>query len=140
MRISVLVTLILLAGCVQLPPSPQDIDAKRFAAVPEKAVIYLVRTPMDGPVTGPVTLEAEGGGMITTHPRTYYRWEVTPGKLRIAAMYASVANITFQTQPGRIYFVEQTVTGSRRSGTQMQFLVQIDENRGRMLVSNSQLL
>lgn len=34
---------ILIAGCAQLPPTPQDIQAKKFEGVPDKAVIYRVR-------------------------------------------------------------------------------------------------
>jgi len=38
-----LVVAVMLAGCVQLPPTPQDIQAKKFEGVPDKAVIYIVR-------------------------------------------------------------------------------------------------
>lgn len=34
---------VLVAGCAQLPPSWQDVEAKRFESVPGKAVIYIVR-------------------------------------------------------------------------------------------------
>ncbi|MGZ8229401.1 MAG: hypothetical protein ACXW2A_06575, partial [Burkholderiales bacterium] len=36
-----------LAACAQLPPSPQEIEAKRFESVPGKAVIYVVRDEPD---------------------------------------------------------------------------------------------
>jgi len=136
----ILIVLFALAGCVQLPPTPQDIQAKKFEPVPDKAVIYIVRPGIDAPVIGSVSLDAPGAGMVTTQPRTYYRWEVAPGRYRIAAMFASTAAVTLQTEPGKIYFVQQTVTGSRREGTKMQFLEIVDDRTGRRLVADAELL
>jgi len=36
-----------LAGCQQLPLTPQDLQARKFEAVPDKAVIYVVRDAVD---------------------------------------------------------------------------------------------
>jgi hypothetical protein len=134
----ILLTALLIAGCAQLPPSPQDIQARTFAPVPDKAVIYVVRTPLD-------SLHASGLSLgdraqITTLPGTYYRWEVTPGVHRIAGFAAANESFTLTTVAGRIYFLEHTVIGSRQSGPQTTSLRQIDERNGRALVMHAQLL
>jgi hypothetical protein len=45
---SLLIGLVLvLAGCQQIPLTPEDIQARKFEPVPDKAVIYLVRDNPD---------------------------------------------------------------------------------------------
>ena len=97
---------LLLAGCVQLPPTPQDLQAKQFEALPDKAVIYVVR---DYPelIDAGATLKLGDSGMITTYPGTYYRWEVPPGAHRISGYAGDSGSITIVTEAGRIYFVQQ---------------------------------
>jgi hypothetical protein len=127
----------LFAGCAQLPPTPQDIQAKQFQPVADKAVIYIVRTPVDGQVAAALSIP---GGMISTHPGTYYRLEVAPGRHRIEGAGATTAAVTLQAEAGRIYFVEQTATGGPRDGIQTMSLHRVDETRGRRLVNDATLL
>lgn len=134
----ILLTALLIAGCAQLPPSPQDIQAKTFAPVPDKAVIYVVRTPLDSLHGGGLSLGDRAH--ITTAPGTYYRWEVAPGVHRIAGFAAANESITLTTAAGRIYFLEHTVIGARQSGPQTTNLRQLDERNGRALVMQAQLL
>lgn len=129
---------LVLAGCVQLPPTPQDIQARKFQSLPDKAVIYIVRTPMDSFEASGLTLDDIG--MITTHAGTYYRWEVTPGIHRVAGYGPANESITVTAAAGRIYFFEHTVRGTLRSGPQVTSIRQIDEREGRILVSRSRLL
>jgi hypothetical protein len=137
-RILLMTLALVVAGCVQLPPTPQDVHSKRFESLPDRAVIYVVRTPMD-------SWEASGlslgdSALITTNPGTYYRWEVTPGTHHIGGYASTNESIVLNTVPGRIYFLEHTVRGTRRSGVQSTSIRQIDEREGRALVSRSQLL
>jgi len=134
----ILLSALLLAGCAQLPPTPQDIQAKTFTSVPDKAVIYIVRTPMDSYEASGLSLD--DGAPITTHPGTYYRWEVTPGRHRVAGFAAANESVTLTTAPGQLYFLEHTVIGTLRSGAQNTFLRQIGEHEGRALVMRAQLL
>jgi len=133
----ILLTALLIAGCAQLPPRPQDIQAKRFAPVADKAVIYIVRTPMDSWEASGLSLGDRA--QITTLPGTYYRWEVTPGVHRIAGFAAANESFTLTTAAGRIYFLEHTVIGIRHS-PQYTSLRQIGEREGRALVTQAQLL
>ena len=131
-----LITALLLAGCAQLPPSPQDIQAKKFQATPDKAVIYVVRTPMDSWEPSSLSL---GNAQITTHRGTYYRWEVAPGTHRVTGF--GVESVTLTTTPGRIYFLEHTVIGDPDDGgVQSTRLREIGDQAGRRLVMYSQLL
>jgi hypothetical protein len=99
---------ILLAGCVPLPPTPQDLQAKQFMIVPEKAVIYLVRDYPDHNHL-PATVWLGESSTVTTHPGTYYRWEVEPGRHRIAGFAVDNGSITLQVDAGKLYFVQQSL-------------------------------
>lgn len=135
----ILVSVLLLAGCAQLPPSPEDIQAKKFESLPDKSVIYVVRTAMD-------SLEASGLALdsreqITTFNRTYYRWEVSPGTHRVAGTGSATASVTLTTAPGRLYFLQHTVLGDQDDGGVMfTALQEISDQAGRNLVMHSQLL
>jgi len=133
-----LVVALLLAGCVQLPPSAQDIQAKRFQPVSDKAVVYIVRDNL-GPLLDD-TLWLGDSEMITTHTGTYYRWEVAPGTRRISGFGPSNALITLNVEAGKIYFVLHGVSGTVRSGVQMSHLERLDEQTGRASVARASLL
>ena len=125
------------AGCAPLPPSPADMEAKRFQSVPDKAVVYVVRQPLDSAEDGWLLLD--NGEQISTLPGTYYRWEMAPGMRRIINVMPS-AEATLDVRPGQIYFLRHTVRGTPRSGPQIANLTPIDPQLGRSLVSRSQLL
>lgn len=134
-----LLAALLLAGCAELPPSPADIQAKRFESVSGKAVIYVVRTPMDSQEASGLSLDS--AAQITTYRGTYYRWEVAPGTHRIAGIGSGIESVTLTTSPGQIYFLEHTVLGDRDDGgVTMTALRRISEQDGRTLVTRSQLL
>lgn len=127
----------IISSCAQIPATPQDIQAKKFEPVADKAVIYIVRPRVDGNVQGAVSFP---GGMISTHQGTYYRLEAAPGTHRIEAAGASTAAVTLQAEAGKVYFVEHTVFGALRAGLLSASLRHIDEGRGRKLVSEATLL
>jgi hypothetical protein len=122
---------ILLAGCVPLPPTPQDLQAKEFLAVPDKAVIYLVRDYPDFNHL-PATIWLGDNITVTTHPGTYYRWEVEPGKHRIAGFGVDSGFITLEVAAGRIYFVQQRLVPWMRYA--MSSFHPLAEPQGRSIV------
>lgn len=128
----------LLAGCVQLPPSAQDIQAKRFEPVPGKAVVYIVRDTMGVPLMD--TLWLDDSQTITTYTGTYYRWEVAPGTHRIVGFGSSTSSLTLNAEAGKIYFVRHVVGGTLRSGVQYSALERLDEQAGRASVARATLL
>jgi hypothetical protein len=123
---------------VQLPPTPEDIQAKTFQSLPDKAVIYVVRAPMDSfEMSG---LSLDDGAPIMTHRGTYCRWEVAPGLHRVAGFAAANESVVLTAEAGKIYFLEHTVIGTVRSGATNTFLRQIGEQQGRAQVMRAQLL
>jgi hypothetical protein len=127
-----------LVGCAQLPPSPADIQAKRFEPVADKAVIYVVRQPMDSHESGWLLLD--NYEQITTLPGTYYRWEVEPGVRRIMGVTPGGADAVLNVKPGQIYFLRHTVFGTPRTGPTITALSPVDPQLGRSLVAHSELL
>ena len=98
-----------LAGCAPLPPSPQDLEAKRFEPAPGKAVIYLVRDLPD------ISREAasvmlDDNMMGSTYPGTFFRWVVAPGRHQIRGFAGDAGSITLDFAPGAIYYVQQSFT------------------------------
>ena len=135
----ILLPALLLAGCAQTPPIPEDIQAKKFESVPGKSVIYVVRQLVDSAEGHTLTLDDRQ--MITTYRGTYYRWEVEPGTHRVAGFGAGTLSVTLTTAPGRLYFLEHTVVGDPEDGgVQMAALREVNDQTGRSLVSRAQLL
>jgi hypothetical protein len=130
---------LLLAGCAQLPPTQADIQAKRFESVADKAVIYVVRTPMDSWESSSLLLD--GNAQITTHRGTYYRWEVTPGTHRVSGFGFGDESVVLAAALGKIYFLEHTVLGDRDDGGVIGVrLREIGDQAGRTLVAHAELV
>jgi hypothetical protein len=107
----ILMLVLVLAGCAPLPPSPQDLEAKRFEQVPGKAVIYVVRDYPDVSREA-ATLMLDDNMMGSTYPGTYFRWVVEPGRHRIRGFAGDAGSITIDVAPDRMYFIQQTYTRS----------------------------
>ena len=136
-RAAWLAAALLLAGCVQPPFSPADIQAKRFEPLPGKAVIYVVRDYPDLTDEG-ASIYLDEQTMITTYPGTYYRWETEPGVRRISGFAGDSGRISFSTEPGRIYYVLQRLTPFFRFPVSHFYLV--PEPHGRAAVGRAVLV
>lgn len=130
-----LLILLLLAGCQQLPLTPADVEARKFEPVPGKAVIYLVRDTAD--FSDAQTQIQVGDKQIYTNPGTYYRWVVPAGKHSIRGFGADSGAITVQVEPGRTYFIQQSVMGTRVPSSSFQT---VSEAAGRAVVQRSVLV
>lgn len=128
---------LLLAGCAQLPPTPQDIQAKKFENLPERAVIYLVRGDPDFNRV-PATVWLGETSTITTYPGTYYRWEVSPGRHRIAGFGVDNGSITLQVEAGKIYYVQHNTRPWIDYA--MSYFQLVSEPQGRSLVMRGELI
>jgi len=129
---------LLCAACAQLPPSPADLQAKKFE-IPDggRAAIYVVRD-LAGFNDDGATLLLDGTVMITTYPGTYYRWEVAPGTHRIAGYASDSGNISVNVEAGRIYFVQQWVAFGML-GPRSRFSP-VSPDQGRAAVMRSELI
>jgi hypothetical protein len=130
--------LLLVVGCAPLPPSPADIEAKRFEPVPGKAVIYLVRDRPDF-TDEPTTLMLDEYMMGTTYPGTYFRWVVEPGRRHIRGFAGDAGSITLDVAPDRMYFVQQRVTRFFHGFAQSLFSI-VPEPHGRAAVLRATLV
>jgi hypothetical protein len=132
-----LLLVVMLAGCAPLPPSPQDIEAKRFEQVPGKAVIYLVREYPDfSRETSTVMLDDNMMG--STYPGTYFRWVVEPGRHQIRGYAGDNGSINVDVAPDRMYFIQQSVT--RPFAFAQSFFRPIPEPYGRAAVLRGELI
>jgi hypothetical protein len=129
---------LLLAGCQQLPLTPQDIQARRFEAVPGMAVIYVVRDYPDFTELQS-TIYLGDKVILKTYPGTYFRWEVPAGEHLIRGAAFDTGAITVNGVPGMIYFVQQSVTAALM-GSPNSFFRPVPEPFGRGAVLRSVLL
>lgn len=128
-------TLVLLAGCAQLPPPPEDAAAKRFEVIPGKAVIYLARPGVDASFIAPVMLNDQMIG--ATYPGTFIRMEIPAGAHLLQGAGGDSGQLKLTTVAGQLYFVEHNAHGYRsfnRSSFQL-----VDATRGKMMVQGSQI-
>jgi hypothetical protein len=129
--------IVALAGCEQLPLTPQDIEARQFHGVAGKSVIYIVRDIPDWRDDA-ATILLDDKASVTTYPGTYYRWEVEPGRHRIAGFAGDSGALSLQTEPDRIYYVQQRVLPFRPFTTShFEF---VNEHAGRSVVMRSTLV
>ncbi|HYC47284.1 MAG TPA: hypothetical protein VED01_17550 [Burkholderiales bacterium] len=138
MLLRTLLLAVFLSACAPLPPSPADLEAKRFEQVAGKAVIYLVRDYPD--FTREVaTVMLDDQMMGSTYPGTYFRWVVEPGRHQIRGYAGDNGSITVDVAPDRMYFVQQTVTRFFHGFAQSMFRV-IPEPYGRAAVARAELV
>ncbi len=130
-----LIVLLILAGCAQLPPPPGDAAAKKFETVPDRSVIYVARHILDKDFAAPIMLD--GASIGTTYKGTYMRIVVPAGAHRITGFAGDSGSIQLKTEPGKLYFINQTVSGFRSIDTSTFQLV--DPKHGRTLVLNGTL-
>jgi hypothetical protein len=128
---------LVLAGCQQIPLTPQDIQARKFETVPDKGVIYLVRDNPDFSEAG-AAVDLDSSVRLTTYAGTYYRWEVAPGAHTIMAFGAGTGQIQVKAERGKLYFVQQRVGGIPLAPESTFEL--INESQARAVVGRSVLL
>lgn len=135
MKKALVILALLVSGCVQLPPSPADIQAKKFEAVPDKSVIYIVRPPVDSDHPGVVTID--GVLQVSTFQGTYNRVEVAPGSHLIEGVIPQTLRLVLNTQPGQIYFLRMWIRGTSRGGPTTAALEPVSPAYGRTLVAQA---
>lgn len=124
------VFLLFLSGCASVPMTSESLDAeaKSFAVKTDKSSIYLYRNEtFGGAILLTTTIDGKVAGQ--TGPKTYFLWEVDPGKHEITSVGENTVTLTLDTEPGRAYYVWQEV----KMGLWMarSLLHQVDEATGR---------
>lgn len=132
-----LAAVLLVTGCVApLPPTPRDIESKRFEQVPGKAVIYVARGRPDF-TREPTGVMLDDMMMGTSYPGTYFRWVVAPGRHRIAGFAGDGGVITLDAGADRIHFIQHSV--SNMFGRVHSTFQPVPEYHGRELVMRGEL-
>ena len=128
-----------LAGCVQLQPTAEDVQAKRFEPATGKAVIYLVRSNPDiGGAAATLWLDNQLIG--TTYQGTYVRMELSPGLHRIRGYAPDMGAITLDVAADRMYFVRHTVVGGGQATNPRSTFTVAEERWARSVVAYSELV
>lgn len=132
------VLVLVFAGCAQLPPSPQEIEAKRFESAPGKAVIYLVRDDPDFSDVGAAVM-LDDRLMGTTYPGTFFRWVVEPGPHQIRGFAGDAGSYSLATGPDSMYFVQQRVARFFPTPSAQSYFQLVPDPHGRAAVLRSVL-
>lgn len=138
LRLALAAFLLPVAACAPLPPSPQDLQAKRFETLPDKAVVYLFRDDPDLS-SEPTPVMVDDAMRGTTYPGTYFRLELAPGRHRIAGFAGDSGVIEIDVSAGRIHFLQQSVTRPFRFPAHSHFRF-VNENYGREAVLRGELV
>lgn len=123
-----------ITACAQLPAPP--VNSQMFESVPGKAVVFLVRTLPDiGEL--PATLWLDDAVIGSTHPGTYFRWELAPGAHRINGYGVDTGSIRLDLQPGRVYFIRHSVVGTFRAPSPHSVFQILNDAQGRDFVARA---
>jgi len=106
-----------LGGCASTPQASRggDAEAKRFMSEPGFAALYVFRPDFPGGVMEDTVLHVDDRLIGQTLPGTFFRVDVQPGARVVRASAAGATEITIDTRPGELYFVQLNVSdaGSR---------------------------
>jgi hypothetical protein len=106
-----LLAMLLITGCAQLPPPPEDAVAKRFENMPDRAVIYLARHALEPSYIAPVMLDDQMIG--STYRGTYMRIEIPAGTHVLRGLAGDSGGIRMSVEAGKIYYVQHRAYGYR---------------------------
>lgn len=117
MRRQILILIALaLAGCTSTPEATRerDLEAKRFMASPDAAVLYVYRSepgPVEPATETNTVLYVDGRLIGTTVPQTFFRIEVQPGGHLLHGAGPDPGTLKLDTRPGELYFVSMHTNG-----------------------------
>jgi hypothetical protein len=124
------------AGCITREPSPREIESKRFEPVADKAVVYLYRDRVDfieNTVSFTLDLQHQGA----SYRGTYFRFELAPGRHRLAGFAGDIGQLEFTAEAGKLYFIRHSVT--RLRGIDLSFFQMVPPEYGRAAVLHYEL-
>ncbi len=128
-----------LAGCASVPMASldQDAKAKEFQPPNNKASIYIYRNETFGAAI-PITVSVYDRTIGQTAAKTYFFFNVNPGKYVVKALAENVAELSVDADAGKSYFIWQEM--KMGMWTARANLTQVDDSVGRAGVSESKLI
>jgi hypothetical protein len=125
-----------LTGCVTREPTPQDLEAKRFIARADKAVVYLFRDRVDFS-NNAVSFMLDEQHQGASYRGTYFRFELAPGRHRLAGFAGDLGRFDFTVDAAGIYFIRHSVSQFR--GIDHSYFQWVAPDFGRAAVRQSEL-
>ena len=123
-------------GCAttQMASSEEDAEAKRFTVPEGKGRIYVYRNETFGGAIK-IALALDGKMMGSTAPKTYFAWDVSPGKHEITCIGEDNIKLSVNAPSGRAVYVWQEMKmGTWSAGCALNL---VDGTRGRAGVMES---
>lgn len=135
----VVILVAMLTGCASVPMASldQDSKAKDFTPRSEKATLFIYRNETFGAAI-PVTVSVNERTIGQTASKTYFRFNINPGRYKIKAHAENVAELSVDAVAGRNYFIWQEM--KMGMWTARAKLTQVDDSTGRSGVSESKLI
>lgn len=129
----------MLTGCASVPMASldQDAKAKDFTPRPDKATLFIYRNETFGAAI-PITVSVNERTIGQTASKTYFRFNVNPGRYKIKAHAENVAELNVDAVAGRNYFIWQEM--KMGMWTARANLTQVDDETGHAGVSESKLI
>ena len=127
-----------LSGCASVPMASLEMDAeaKKYIVPPGKSSIYLYRNEViGGAISMPVSLDGKIVGK--TGPKTYFKWDVSPGEHEIASHTENTSTISINAIAGKIHFIWQEV--KMGLWTARSLLQEVSASEGEKGVNESKL-
>ena len=105
-----LIAMLQLAACASTPQAgaERDAEAKEFHAHPATAALYVYR-PGISSLDEDSVLYLNDRLIGATLPRTYFRFDVRPGRHRLHGIGPDSGSIEIAVRPGEVYFVSLKV-------------------------------
>lgn len=134
-----LLSISLALGCASAPMATpeRDMNAKAFAPIADKAVVYIYRDEnFGGAVKIPIIVNSRIIG--DTVAKSYFRIVLDPGPCEVQCKAESDSRQSFQTEAGKVYFLRQEMKmGMFMAGCMMHL---IPEAEGHMAIARCKLL
>lgn len=129
----------MLTGCASVPMASldQDAKAKDFTPRPDKATLFIYRNETFGAAI-PITVSVNERTIGQTASKTYFRFNVNPGRYKIKAHAENVAELSVDAIAGRNYYIWQEMKMGMWSARAN--LTQVDDSTGQAGVSESKLI
>ena len=123
---------LLLSGCASVPMGDVQEDArtKTFQAAPEKSGVYIYRNESFGAAIRMDVL-VDGKTLGQTAAKTYFFTELPPGKHTVTSVSENTDTLSFETAPGKLYYVWQEVKmGLIYARTKLHLVSEADGQKG----------
>jgi len=141
-HLATLITIVMtlfLAGCASVPMASgeQDVKAKEFATVADKANLYIYRNELIGAAI-PMSVDINGKLVGQTAAKTYFQLLLDPGVYNLTSRAENDSMLSITLEANKNYFVWQEVKmGFLVARNQIQL---VDEPTGRAGVAESKLI